>query len=153
MAASAKLAYDRAVPLLLNGTELSLNQYLTPRFARQASVERYLVFLISDECSICQRESRLWAAAIGRLSHTEDIGIIVLNVNGTELATQIASVSERRRIKCDVYNIDDFAAFSASTGLDATPRLLALDSELRIRRTARAVISEAFREVVRFLKE
>lgn len=111
-----------------------------------------LVFVLSDSCPACVRQAVPWTEMLSQasLQHT---ALSVFSFDGDELVTRLAGVARARGAPFASFTVENRDAFITSTGVSATPRVLLLDHENRIRLSVILFDAAAISELISILDE
>jgi hypothetical protein len=88
---------------------------------------------VDDRCSICQRALPDFIGLLCKLHSYPETNVDIVSLHGEVLATRVFAACKGAAIKTTVLTPVTPAAYTTATGLVASPLLLALDSQRRVK--------------------
>jgi hypothetical protein len=110
-----------------------MDGHFAPSFVAAGSDARYLLLVTSDACKYSSTAAEQLVSAIGQLPLAISDRVLLISTNGRRIPDSIVPALESRRIRYQVLQVKRVAAFTEETGVSATPSILVLDSNLRVR--------------------
>jgi poly-gamma-glutamate capsule biosynthesis protein CapA/YwtB (metallophosphatase superfamily) len=87
----------------------------------------------ADTCQLARKVASLWGELIASLSFASEDRVVVVSLRGNEIPQLLSKSARERLVAFSPVTVTDLAAFTLSTGIQATPGTFALDEDLRIR--------------------
>jgi hypothetical protein len=108
-----------------------------------------LVIIASDACRACTAILPEWKTLLEEMPAHQQISVELVSLAGDALVGQLAAIAHRRRVPYLVLRVTDPLTFAVSTGIRATPKILVLDADRRIRFVGHSIPAATLLSVTR----
>ena len=139
--------------MLQNGLLLRFDKYVQPRIENALTDSRYLVIFTSDNCQTSRSQVPRWKSLLSTIAFRPADRVLIVTMDGVELPGQLEETLKSEGLAYQVLRVTNSAGFRRETGLSATPALLALDHEFRVRTIDYLRIPAVADEIPRFFRE
>jgi len=150
LASRGREALRQRTPFVLNGMHLDLNKHVEPRFSSGTPNSRYLLLLSSDVCRYSRQAVTEWRSLLEATPFTPDDVVVLATVSGDVIPASLRDVLNARNVRSQVLHIHDTGSFAAATSLAATPGIVLLDPERRVRLVSFRLTETTRAEIMRF---